>query len=278
MSSADELQWSDIFRLLLQARRLVGSIAIGALVVGFIYFQLAPRYFRSEISLIAVERQAMNPFLSQLGSLATIAGTGFGEGGHAAESIAVLKSRDLVREYIVRNDLLPILYKKNWDASAGRWNESKGAPDLGDAVDYFSRRIITINDDRKAGLIKLSVTWTDPLLAQKWSEGMVQLANERLKGRALGEAQASIRALRQSLSTTDVPAVQQALGRLLEAELQKELVAQGQEEFAFKVVDSAEVPRRYVSPRPLLIGIAALMVTAILSVALVLLRAAVARK
>lgn len=277
MKSADELQWSDIFRLLLQARRLVALIAIGALVVGFVYFLLAPRYFRSEISLIALERQTMNPLLSQLGSLATIAGAGFGESGRAAESIAVLKSRGLVRDYIVRNDLLPILYRKNWDVSTGRWIEGKGTPNLGDAVDFFSRRIIAINDDRKTGLIRLSITWTDPLLAQKWSEGIVRLANERLKESALSEARASIRALRQSLSTTDVPAVQQALGRLLELELQKELVAQGQEEFAFKVVDSAEVPRRYVSPRPLLIGMAALMATLILSVALVLMRAIVAR-
>lgn len=48
----------------------------------------------------------------------------------------------------------------------------------------------------------------------------------------------------RSCLNTNLVALQQAIGRLLENELQKLVLARGNEEFAFRVIDTAVAPRK----------------------------------
>jgi uncharacterized protein involved in exopolysaccharide biosynthesis len=70
---------------------------------------------------------------------------------------------------------------------------------------------------------------------------------------ALKEATRNIEYLEKSLASTTLVSMQQSIGRLLEAELQKSMLARGNEDFAFKVVDRAEAPKRRSRPNRLLL-------------------------
>jgi uncharacterized protein involved in exopolysaccharide biosynthesis len=90
--------------------------------------------------------------------------------------------------------------------------------------------------------------------------------NDRLRERALLEAETNVAYLQGELGATSVVTLQQSIGRLLESELQKLMLARGSEEFAFKVVDPAQVPLEHARPRRTLIAIIGTMLGVIFSI------------
>jgi uncharacterized protein involved in exopolysaccharide biosynthesis len=93
-----------------------------------------------------------------------------------------------------------------------------------------------------------------------------------MRQRALVDAQANVGYLREELATTNVVTLQQSIGRLLETELQKLMLARGNEEFSFKVIDFAQTPKRRSSPRRTLIVALAAVLGGMLSVFFVFVR------
>jgi tyrosine-protein kinase Etk/Wzc len=80
-----------------------------------------------------------------------------------------------------------------------------------------------------------------------------------MRRRALAEAEANVEYLRTELDTTTAVALQQSIGRLLETELQKLMLARGTKDFAFRVIDRAEAPKRRSRPnRPMFVILATL--------------------
>lgn len=64
--------------------------------------------------------------------------------------------------------------------------------------------------------------------------------------------------------------VRQAVGRLLESEMQELMFARGRSEFAFRVIDGAESPKRRFEPhRLIIVGAATALAALIASMALV---------
>ncbi len=236
-------------------------------LLGLAYALLATERFRAEVLLAPAEEKSLPAIAGQLGSLASFAGISVG-GGESVEPIAVLRSRDFARSFIEDLDLLPVLLRDEWDAVAGTWKDSDPEkwPDVRDAVKYFDENVRTVSEDRKSGLVTLSVEWTDPIIAAEWAALLVRRLNERMRGQALAEAERNVRYLREEMAATSVVSLQQSIGRLLETELQKLMLAKGNEEFAFRVIDPASPPKRRSHPKRALTVVAAFLMGAFLSV------------
>jgi uncharacterized protein involved in exopolysaccharide biosynthesis len=166
-----------------------------------------------------------------------------------------------VREFIEDEDLLPVLFADRWDAVAGKWDidDPEAIPDVRDGVYYFDRNVRTVSDDRRTELVTLSIDWKDPVLAAEWAGKLVERLNDRLRRRALAESQDSIQHLRLQLGEANQVPVRDAISRLLESELEKEVLAKTTPDFAFRVVDKAAVPRRKRKPQRLLIAVAVMV-------------------
>jgi uncharacterized protein involved in exopolysaccharide biosynthesis len=117
----------------------------------------------------------------------------------------------------------------------------------------FQPLTMTVEQSRDTGLIELSVRWKSPDVAAAWANGLVAMANEQIRARAIAEAQASLEYLRNELSKNSVFEVQQAVYRLVEAQLNAITLANVRHEYAFRVVSAAMVADRdnYVSPKEL---------------------------
>ena len=166
---------------------------------------------------------------------------------------------------------LPVLYADRWNAQAGRWiaEDPEQWPDLRQAVQFFSEDVRQIEEDEQTGLVTLAVEWPDPELAADWAGMLVERINENLRTRALHDAERNVAYLREELEQTSVVTLQESIGRLLEVELQKVLLARGNEEFAFRIIDRPEVPVSPSRPSRRLIVIAAVFASGILSLLLV---------
>lgn len=216
----------------------------------------ATKWFRAETVIVAVDAKSLPGGLSQLSGLASLAGVNLSR-GDSLQPLAVLRSKSLVREYVKSNNLLPILFADKWDAKARAWVVSaKDQPSLDDGVALFDEKIRDVIDDRKAGTITLRITWTDPQASARWANDLVALANSRLRNQALLEAERNVAYLKNEIGETAFVSLQDSLGQVLESEMQKLLLAKGNGEFAFKVVDAAVTPHRHHRPViPLLLGL-----------------------
>ena len=176
--------------------------------------------------------------------LAGLAGVNLNDENNTDESLGVLKSRDFAREFIEDQRLLHVLLWKDWNAKAGRWKESdrQHQPDIRDAIRYFDESILIVNEDRKTGLVTLGIRWTNPVTAAAWANTIVDRLNSQMRARALTQGEANIDYLRQEMASTTQMNVQAAISQLIETELQKVMIARSNKEFAFQVIDHAEVP------------------------------------
>jgi uncharacterized protein involved in exopolysaccharide biosynthesis len=258
MARDDGFDVYEFSRTLWQGRWLFLLITLACTIFGVAYALLTTEWFRADVLMVQVEdSKSLSGSLSQLGGLASLAGININGSGQSQEPVAVLKSRELVREFILDKKLTKTLLADKLDAKTGEWKVRDPAdqPDIRDAVDYFEKKVCKIVEDKKAGLVTLSVTWKDPQVAAEWANELAQRVNAKLRDKAIREAERNIAYLKDEMAASNITSMQQSIGRVLESQMQKLLLARGNDEFAFKVVDPAVGPRKPTWPqRPLIIG------------------------
>jgi uncharacterized protein involved in exopolysaccharide biosynthesis len=230
---------------------IVTSVVVGLLAIA--YSLVADEWYRAEVLLIAAERPTDRGGLAdQLGSLGGIAGlAGITLGSKSnAEPLGILKSRQFIGDFIKHHQLIPVLFPDDFTADGQcRWAAKSDCPDKHDAFKLFSQKVLNAATDKKTGLIIVSVEWTDPAMAADWANSLIETLNERMRQRALEEAEASVVYLKVEMEQARVVPLQQSIGRLLQNELQKAMLARVTKEFAFRVLDRAEAPKWRVWPK-----------------------------
>lgn len=266
-STDDEISLRELWRILWRGKWII--IAVTALFAtgSVAYALLATEWYRAEVLLAPVEQRSTPTLGGQLGGLVALAGVSVG-GGDSAESLAVLRSKDFARAFIEEFQLMPVLFADDWDPELNSWRagDDDDAPDIRDGVRYFRESILKAQESLDTGLVTMSVEWTDPVIAAKWAETLVRRLNDRLRERALQEAETNVAYLQSEVAQTSLVTLQQSIGRLLEGELQKLMLARGNAEFAFRVVDAPEVPKERVRPKRTMIAIAGTMLGGILGI------------
>jgi uncharacterized protein involved in exopolysaccharide biosynthesis len=243
-------------------------IAITSLfaVGGIAYALMAQEWWRADVVLAPADKKALPGALGQLGGLASLAGVNIGGGGNQ-EPLAVLRSKGFAREFITEQDLMPVLLK---DVKS-----TDGKPlDIRDALREFEK-VRSVSDDKKTGLVTLGVRWKDPETAASWANLLVKRLNERLRVEALAESQRNVDFLQKEMAATSVVSLQQSMGRVLEGEMQKLMLARGNEEFAFKVIDPATPPKQRDAPKRALVALVATLAGGFLGLLAVFLRKAI---
>ena len=238
-----------------KGRWLVLGFVMGFALLATAYAFLATQWYTAEAVLMPAGTKSTQAggLTGQLDNIGVLAGLAAGALGspRTAEPIGVLKSRDFARQFIEEQGLLHVLLADKWDASKGRWKESdpRRQPDLRDAIQYFDQQVLRVNEDKKTGLITVSTQWKDAATAASWTNTIVDRLNDQMRSRVLTEGEANVAYLEKELAETNVVEMKLALSRILETELQKVMVARGDKQYAFRVVDHADVPKWRSSPK-----------------------------
>jgi capsular polysaccharide biosynthesis protein len=272
----------DQLVLLWRSRVLVLSLTLAFGVVATIAAFLIPKEYEATTVLAPVSNAAsggqmgsLGSMASQFGGIAALAGISMpGEGGKA-ESVAELESENLTEAYIQKNDLLPVLYAKYWDAAHKAWTtrDPKRLPTLWKANRLFDKEIRKLTSAPKTGLVTFTITWTDPKLAAQWANGLVQMTNAYLRDKAIRESESNIDYLNLEAAKTNVVEVKQAIYSLMKTEINRSMIARGSSEYAFKIIDPATPPELATSPRKPLWLLGGLACGFLLAVLVVLARA-----
>lgn len=259
--SANEITIGELIESLWAHKWLVVAAVLAAAVIAYVAARFTPKEYQAQVVISPVlststtgELGGLGSIASQFSGLASLAGLSVGGDSRKWESLEVLRSEALTQRFIATNDLLPILYPDKWDPVAKRWRvrDARDTPTLWKANQLFKGRIRDITTDSKTGIVTLSIIWKDPRMAAAWANELVSMANAYLRDKAITESERNIAYLNAQAAKAEFVGAKQAIYAILQNEINKEMLARGSDEYAFKVLDPATPPERPYSPRPLL--------------------------
>jgi uncharacterized protein involved in exopolysaccharide biosynthesis len=246
----DGAKLSEFLSAVARDWKLVAATTLACAALAFGLSNLIRESFRAQAVVAPSQTPSRGGMQSQLGSLAQLAGVDIkSDGGRKEESYATLSSGGLTREFITRENLLPVLFADRWDAKTGAWRSDKKAPTMEDGIRRFNDDVRAVNVDHKTDLVTVTVDWYDPALAARWANGLVDLTNELLRAQAMGKAERSIRFLNDELAKTQIVELRQAIIALVETQINEAMMSNVQREYAFHVIDPARIPDRKFAPK-----------------------------
>lgn len=254
------------WKLLLAATVLAG-------IAGVVISLRMRDVYRAQAIIAPVQQNGNgNSMKNQIGGLAALAGIDIGEAGaHKAELLATLTSSGLAREFIADQDLLPILYAENWDASNHRWRNGK-APLLDKAVKRLSTSVLVITENHNTGIVTVSGEWYSPELAARWANRIVEMANDRLRAEASTNADRRVQYLNMELAKTSVEEIRQGIYHLIEEQVSNAMLANVERDYAYHVIDPAIPPQVKFAPQRSLIAAGSALGGFVLALVFVLIR------
>jgi uncharacterized protein involved in exopolysaccharide biosynthesis len=192
----DEIDLTELFRALSRRRRLILGITAASVVVAVVVSVLLPVYYKAETRILPPQDKGSNlaaQLMGQAGGLIALAGGAAGVKSQGELFVAMTKSRTVLDRMVDRFALMK-LYK-------GKYRE--------DARKNLVESL-TVREDRKSGIISLTVEDRDPKRAADMANAFVEELKSLAGGLAISEAgqrrmffEEQIRHTKESLSRAE---------------------------------------------------------------------------
>ncbi|EOA8958023.1 Wzz/FepE/Etk N-terminal domain-containing protein [Vibrio harveyi] len=296
-STDDEIDLRELFKALWKGKWIIVATTFAFAIASVLYALNLPNIYKSDALLAPAESSSgggLSKMAGQLGGLAALAGVNLGasESSQTDLAVQVMKSRQFVKAFINKHDLLvPLMAAKDWDLAnnklildeelynpnTGEWlrepNGLRGAiPTAQEAFEVFSKEVLSVSQDKESGLYTISVKNYSPYIAQQWVNWLIEDINKVMRERTIAETSQNLAYLNTQLQKTAVADMQSTFYKLIEEQTKSLMLAEVQEEFIFKVVDPAVVPELKDGPKRALICVLGTLLGGMLGVAIVLVR------
>lgn len=299
----DEIDLKELFLALWKGKWIILLVTIAFTVGGVLYALSQPNTYKAEAVLASANDSksggGLAAMASQFGGLASLAGISLGGGGtdSKAMALATLNSRQFVYAFIEKYDLLaPLMAGTKWnessdilqlnpevyDAQNKTWvrvvnSDKSSKPTQWEAYKQF-KSLMSIAESKDSGLVTLSITHLSPTIAKQWVDWIVIDLNAWIKKESLDDARRNISYLEEQIERTNISDMQSVFYELIEEQTKSLMLAQVQDEFAFKTIDPAVVPEEKVGPKRALICVIATLLGGMLSMGIILIRFAFSKK
>ncbi|MGF1761306.1 Wzz/FepE/Etk N-terminal domain-containing protein [Photobacterium sagamiensis] len=298
----DEIDLKELIIALWKGKWLIIATTFLFAVAGVLFALSQPNIYKSDILLAPANAEGkggLSAMAAQFGGLASLAGVNLGGGGTDKTKIALatLKSRQFISAFIHEHDLLvPLLAATEWDkmqdvlaidpglydTETQQWVREvqpgqSVIPTDWEAYKAFSK-LLAVSEDKKSGLVTISVEHYSAVLAQQWLTWLVQDINLWTKRQSSLETERNIAYLEQQLQKTTIADMQSVFYQLIEDQTKNQMLAEVSDEYSFKVIDPAVVFEEKAKPKRALICVLAILLGGMLGVAIVLIRHAFRRK
>jgi uncharacterized protein involved in exopolysaccharide biosynthesis len=257
---------------------LLCAVVLGGVIAAGISLQMRNVFRAQAIVAPTAENNSSGDSMKKgLGGIAELAGIDLGGGGgRKVEALATLMSPGLAREFITKYDLMPILYSERWDPVAKRWKTGVKVPTLEMGIKRF-RDKRTVNENTKSGLVTVTVEWYSPDIAAKWTMDMIDLVNERMRSADIRTAHSSLDYLNREMANANTVELRQAISHLTEEQINNEMMANVQRDYAYHFIDGAVPPEIRTGPKRTWITIGGAVIGLLLGLSYITLRWRLAR-
>ena len=292
----DEIDLRELFSVVWAGKILIVAItAVFALVSVGYALSLANQYKASAVVSPAQSGgSSLGAMAGQLGGLASLAGIdiGSGESNETQEAMEIMQSWGFMEEFIQTHDLqVPIYAAIGWDkgsnslklnsdlydATSERWliEGSAGgenrAPSSWQLYQSFKSRV-AVSQDKKSGLINISVEYYSPQIAKQWVDLFIITINDYMRARKLEQVNRNIEYLTAQIDKTAIADMREVFYQLVEEQTKSKMLAEASPEYAFVTVSRAMVPEQKSQPKRALVCILGALLGGMLSVLWVLVR------
>jgi len=271
----DEIDLLAYWNVIWKKKWLIVGVSVLVAVLAAGISLTMPNVYRAEALLAPVGAEgakggsSLLGGLGGLGGLASLAGVSLGGGGSTEENLAVLKSREFIWKFVKDENLMPILFADEWDTDNNKWIEDdvEKQPTLWSAWRMLIEgNKISASTSKDSGLITLAVEWTDAELSATWVSKLVARLNQHLREYAITQSKNKLAYLEQELLRTTVEENRQALYGLISNEQKQAMLANTQQDYAFRVLDQASVPDKKIKPKRAIIVVLSAMVAGFLCI------------
>lgn len=281
----DQIDLKELFFALWSAKKfiiqLTAIFAIGSIGLSLI---LTP-YYKSE-SLLLVRNGSDNQGLSQLSSLAAIAGVNMSSSGNdqSMQAIELIKSREFMKHLLTFDNILPsMLAAESYDPNAKEllFDQNKYNPDTKEwsnkpsylkAHKFFLKQMLNISKNNKNGFISIHIEHISPIFAKEFLDLIIAEANEILRNKDMEESKQGIKYLTSELSKTPFIEIQGSINALIEAQLETQMMTQINQDYLLVKIEPPFIPEDKSKPSRAMISIIGTMLGGMISILIVLIR------
>lgn len=291
----DEIDLRELFSVLWAGKKLiVGITAIFALVAVFYALSIPNQYRATAIVSPAQDGGGgLSGALGQLGGLASLAGVSIGAGESSEAQVAqeIMRSRGFIEEFISENNLaVEVFAAKGWDMASNQLDIDSDLYDVGSSqwvrdipkgkvlvpsgwelFEKFSD-MFSVSEDKKTGMVSISVEYFSPQLAKEWVDRLVIGINQHMQSRKLEKVNINIQYLEAQIEKTSIAEMREVFYTIIEEQIKSKMLAEASPEYAFVTVSPAMVPEEKSQPKRALICILGTLLGGMLSVLWVLVR------
>ena len=189
----DEIDLTELFRALSRRWRLILGVTAASAAVALVYSMSLPVYYKAETRILPPQEKGSNLASQLLGQAGGLIGVAGGVKSQGELFVAMTKSRTVLDRMVDRFDLMK-LYE-------GKYRE--------DARKKLVE-ILKVQEDRKSGIISLTVEDRDPKRAADMANAFVEELKSLVGGLAISEAgqrrmffEEQIRHTKESLSRAE---------------------------------------------------------------------------
>ena len=264
-----------------------------AFIISFLYAISLANKYTSSVLIVPFEDSSASSNLSKYSGLANLAGLSIpAESNKAAIGLEILKSRKFIENFIYKNELLPeLMASKDWDVKTGKiifnskiydplsekWVREvkfpkKAKPSTHEAYDFWIKNIFSMSEDQQTGFITINIEHHSPVIAQMWANMLINDLNNFIRESNVEEASKSIEYLEYETINTNYDELRSLLYSLIQAEIEKKMLAYSRPDYLFKVIDPAIISEDKSSPSRVLIIILGSLLGAMLGLLFVLAR------
>ena len=253
------------------------AVSMAALIYSFTMKEV----YLSEALIMSSESSQSNSLLDRYSSLARLGGINLqtlAPSNRLEEAIATLKSREFVLDIINKRKLDKILLASNkwdkekdeivfneniYDTKTEKWKPDyfgpSGKPTNRQLYDAFSRRL-TIFKDLETRFVTLGFKSLSPRISKEILEGIIFEVNNSLRSKDIEYAKSSISYVESQLGKAITIDLKNIFYQMIAEQTKTIMLAQGQDDYIFKVIDPPFSPEKRISPdRSLIVGTAFLL-------------------
>jgi uncharacterized protein involved in exopolysaccharide biosynthesis len=291
----DEIDLRELLLALWLGRRLVVVITALFTLGAILFALLSPNYYQSSVVLAPAQNDSggLSATLGQLGGLASLAGINLGDANGSEAQIAqeIMQSRGFIEQFIQQTDIaVEVMAAKGWDAYNNQlkidhdiydsvlqqWTRDaprgkKVEPSLWEIYEQFSE-MLSISQDKKTGLVTVSLEYFSPYLAKQWLDKYVLAVNLYVQQRKIARIKKNIQYLEEQIEITSVAEMRKIFFTLIEEQVKSKMLVEASPEYAFITVSEAMVAEERSKPKRKLIVILGALLGLMLSIFLALLK------
>ncbi len=295
----DEIDLRELWQAIWQGKWLIIAITFIFALSSVLYALSLPNEYKSTVLLAPASSSSsssLSKLAGQFGGLASLAGLNLGAGGADNKTVIameIIKTWGFIEKFIEDNQIeVEVFAAKGWnrmndkliinqdlyDENKKIWvrkfdisKNQKAAPSTWELFKKIENKI-NITQDRKSGLISLSVEHFSPTVAKEWADKLVKAINDHIQKRDRDEAMKNIEYLNDKIKETNIADMQSVFYQLIEEQTKTLMLAEVSEEYVFKTLSSAKVAEEKSKPKRAIIVILGVILGALLSLIFVLIR------